>query len=65
MGIKISKRKTQKHLEPSKWNKLISNKKTILLMLENHLNIKLVHLKVQLIQKLINLENFQIILKIR
>ncbi len=31
MGIKISKRKTQKHLEPNKWNKLISNKKTILI----------------------------------
>ena len=30
MGIKISKRKTKKHLEPDKWNKLISNKKTIL-----------------------------------
>ncbi len=31
MGIKISKRKTKKHLEPSKWNKLISKKKTILI----------------------------------
>jgi len=31
MGIKISKRKIKKHLEPSKWNKLISNKKTILI----------------------------------
>ena len=31
MGIKVSKRKTQKHLEPSKWNKFISNKKTILI----------------------------------
>ena len=31
MGIKISKRKTKNHLEPSKWNKLISNKKTILI----------------------------------
>jgi len=30
MGIKISKRKTKKHLEPDKWNKLISNKKTII-----------------------------------
>ena len=31
MGIKISKRKTKNHLEPIKWNKLISNKKTILI----------------------------------
>ena len=31
MGIKISKRKAKKHLEPSKWNKFISNKKTILI----------------------------------
>jgi len=31
MGIKISKRKTKNHLEPSKWNKFISNKKTILI----------------------------------
>ena len=31
MGIKVSKRKTQKHLEPSQWNKFISNKKTILI----------------------------------
>ncbi len=31
MGIKISKRKTKNHLEPSKWNKLISNKKTVLI----------------------------------
>ena len=31
MGIKILKRKTKKHLEPSKWNKLISNKKTLLI----------------------------------
>ena len=31
MGIKISKRMTKKHLEPSKWNKFINNKKTILI----------------------------------
>ena len=31
MGIKVLKRKTKKHLVPSKWNKLISNKKTILI----------------------------------
>ena len=31
MGIKILKRKTKKHLEPSKWNKFITNKKTILI----------------------------------
>jgi len=31
MGIKILKRKTKNHLEPIKWNKLISNKKTILI----------------------------------
>ncbi len=31
MGIKISKRQTKNHLEPSKWNKLISNKKTLLI----------------------------------
>ena len=31
MGIKILKRKTKNHLEPSNWNKLISNKKTILI----------------------------------
>ncbi len=31
MGIKISKRKSKNHLEPSKWNKFISNKKTILI----------------------------------
>ena len=31
MGIKIFKRKTKNHLEPIKWNKLISNKKTILI----------------------------------
>ena len=31
MGIKISKRKTKNHLEPSKWNKFISNKKTLLI----------------------------------
>ena len=31
MGIKISKRKTINHLEPSKWNKFISNKKIILI----------------------------------
>ena len=31
MGIKISKRETKNHLEPSKWNKFISNKKTILI----------------------------------
>ncbi len=31
MGIKVSKRKTQKHLEPRQWNKFISNKKTILI----------------------------------
>jgi len=31
MGIKIFKRKTKKHLEPSKWNKFITNKKTILI----------------------------------
>ena len=30
MGIKISKRKTKNYLEPSKWNKLINNKKTLL-----------------------------------
>ncbi len=31
MGIKILKRKTKNHLEPNSWNKLISNKKTILI----------------------------------
>tara|TARA_Y100001970_G_scaffold27788_1_gene33967 strand:- start:520 stop:1419 length:900 start_codon:yes stop_codon:yes gene_type:complete len=31
MGIKISNRKINKHLEPNKWNKLISSKKTILI----------------------------------
>ncbi len=31
MGIKILKRKAKNHLEPIKWNKLISNKKTILI----------------------------------
>ena len=31
MGIKVTKRKTQKHLEPRQWNKFISNKKTILI----------------------------------
>ena len=31
MGVKIIKRKTKNHLEPSKWNKFISNKKTILI----------------------------------
>ena len=31
MGIKILKRKKKNHLEPSKWNKLISNKKTVLI----------------------------------
>ena len=31
IGIKISKRKTKKHLDPIKWNKFISNKKTILI----------------------------------
>tara|TARA_B100001250_G_scaffold378628_1_gene368600 strand:- start:437 stop:1336 length:900 start_codon:yes stop_codon:yes gene_type:complete len=31
MGVKIIKRKTKNHLEPSNWNKFISNKKTILI----------------------------------
>ena len=31
MGLKITKRKTKYHIEPSKWNKLIANKKTILI----------------------------------
>ena len=31
MGVKILKRKEKNHLEPNKWNKLISNKKTILI----------------------------------
>ena len=31
MGIKILNRKTKNHLEPNSWNKLISNKKTILI----------------------------------
>ena len=31
MGLKITKRKTKNHIEPSKWNKLIANKKTILI----------------------------------
>ncbi len=31
MGIKISKRKTKNHLDPGKWNKLISNKETLLI----------------------------------
>ena len=31
MGIKISKRKKNKHLEPRKWNKFINNKKIILI----------------------------------
>ena len=31
MGLKITKRKTKNHIEPSKWNKLITNKKTILI----------------------------------
>ena len=31
MGLKITKRKTKHHIEPSKWNKLIANKKTILI----------------------------------
>ena len=31
MGIKVSKRIKKNHLEPTKWNKLISNKKTILI----------------------------------
>ncbi len=31
MGISVSKRKTQKHLEPSEWNKFISNKKIMLI----------------------------------
>ena len=31
MGLKIKKRNTKNHIEPSKWNKLIANKKTILI----------------------------------
>jgi len=31
MGLQITKRKTKNHIEPSKWNKLIANKKTILI----------------------------------
>ena len=31
MGLKITKRNTKQHIEPSKWNKLIANKKTILI----------------------------------
>ena len=31
MGLKITKRKTKHHIEPIKWNKLIANKKTILI----------------------------------
>ena len=31
MGLKILKRKTKNHIEPSKWNKFISNTKTILI----------------------------------
>ena len=31
MGLKISKRIIKNHIEPSKWNKLINNKKTILI----------------------------------
>ena len=31
MGLKIKKRNTKHHIEPSKWNKLIANKKTILI----------------------------------
>ena len=31
MGLKITKRKTKHHIEPRKWNKLIANKKTILI----------------------------------
>ena len=31
MGLKITKRYTKHHIEPSKWNKLIANKKTILI----------------------------------
>ncbi len=30
MGLKIKKRSTKHHIEPNKWNKLIANKKTIL-----------------------------------
>ncbi len=30
MGLKIKKRNTKHHIEPNKWNKLIANKKTIL-----------------------------------
>ena len=31
MGLKITKRNTKHHIEPNKWNKLIANKKTILI----------------------------------
>ena len=31
MGLKITKRNTKHHIEPSQWNKLIANKKTILI----------------------------------
>ncbi len=31
MGLKIIKRKTKNHIEPRNWNKLIANKKTILI----------------------------------
>ena len=31
MGLKITKRNIKNHIEPSKWNKLIANKKTILI----------------------------------
>ncbi len=31
MGLKILKRKNKNHLDPSKWNKLINNKKTLLI----------------------------------
>jgi len=31
MGLKITKRNTKHHIEPSKWNKLIANKKIILI----------------------------------
>ena len=31
MGLKIIKRNTKNHIEPRKWNKLITNKKTILI----------------------------------
>ena len=63
MGIKISKRKIKNHIDPSKWNKFISNKKTILIDARKPFEYKVGTFKGSINPEINNLENFHITLK--